>query len=132
MYNDYITLTADVNSTWDRRLDQAGKENSNRNIFGSAGISLIASNLIDMPDAIDFLKFSGNFAQVGTEVGTYSLNPSYGISSRTYSSKPLQFVPSSPISQGISVAKSNSLELGMNISLYDSKVTLDATYYDED
>ena len=131
-YNDYVTLTADVNSTWDSRLDQAGKENSNRNIFGSAGISLIASNLIDMPDAIDFLKFSGNFAQVGTEVGTYSLNPSYGISSRTYSSKPLQFVPSNPISQGISVAKSNSLELGMNISLFDSKVTLDATYYDED
>ena len=30
------------------------------------------------------------------------------------------------------MAKSNSLELGMNISLFDSKVTLDATYYDED
>jgi TonB-linked SusC/RagA family outer membrane protein len=131
-YNRFLTLTGDINSTWDSRFDRIGTDASNRNIFGSVGLSFIASEIIDFGDDVDLVKLSSNYAMVGTNVAAYSLNPSYFISGRTYGSKPLQFVASNPVSNDISVAKSNSLEISLNTSFFNNRVSFDATFYDED
>ncbi|MEL1231848.1 MAG: carboxypeptidase-like regulatory domain-containing protein, partial [Candidatus Neomarinimicrobiota bacterium] len=71
-YNRFLTLTGDINSTWDSRLDRIGTDASNRNIFGSVGLSFIASEIIDFGDDVDLVKLSSNYAMVGTNVATYS------------------------------------------------------------
>ncbi len=59
-WKEAIYLDASLRNEWDSRLPSPYSFS-----YPSIGISAVISDLIELPNAISFLKFSGNYAEVG-------------------------------------------------------------------
>ena len=59
-YKESLFLDASLRTEWDSRLPSPYNFS-----YPSIGLSAILSDMISMPDAISFLKLSGNYAEVG-------------------------------------------------------------------
>ena len=130
-YKEFLNFNFDVRNDWDSRYDIDGTENTNSFLFGSAGVNLIFSELIGESETLNFGKVWVNYARVGTEAGTYQLNPTYALGPK-YNGIPTQYTSASTIAPGVSPATSGSIEIGTDLRMLNNKLTLNLTYYNED
>jgi len=130
-FKDYLIFNADIRNDWDSRYDIVGTNNKNAFLFGSGGLNFIFSEAATMPNFINFGRVFVNYAQVGTEIRPYLLNPS-GNLGNTYGGLPTQNAPSSQAALNIEPATSASLEFGGDIRMFDKRVRLNFAYYNED
>lgn len=130
-YKDYLNFNFDIRNDWDSRYDVSGAENTNSFLFGSAGVNLIFSKLIGESETLSFGKVWVNYARVGTEADTYQLNPTYPAGPK-YNGIPTQYTAASAIAPDVSPATSGSLEIGTDLRLFNNKLNLNVTYYNED
>lgn len=101
----------------------------NRSYFyPSASISTVASNYIKLPDWFDFLKLYGSWAQVSSDLNPYQIT-SYYNNSGIYGSSPKLTYPSGIINPDIEPARSDSYELGTQLSFINGRIKAGVTYY---
>jgi len=131
-YDNFLTLNADISSDWDSRYDLIGADNPNRFVYGSLGTTLIFTELMkNKPSFLDFGKFYASYAQVGTSIDPAKLNPSYNIDG-SYNGQPALFNPYNSVDPGVRPATSTSVEFGLDLKMFERRLGLDITYYDED
>jgi len=130
-YKDYLFFTGDVTNVWDSRYDLKDQANKNSFLYGSAGISFIFTEALKLKSKfLDYGKIRASYAEVGSLVGAYGLNPSYNLSStNSYKGNPAMFTPSTASNPGIHPATSSQFEIGTDLKMLKNRLKLSVTYY---
>lgn len=118
----YVTLTG--RNDWSSTLPV-----QNRSYFyPSASLSVILSNLVTMPEKIDYMKLFSSWAVVSSDLDPYQISPYYNTAT-AFNSNPQLTYPEVIVNPNIKPEKSTSFELGLNTSMAKSRLNLDFTYY---
>ncbi|MBI2407616.1 MAG: SusC/RagA family TonB-linked outer membrane protein [Gemmatimonadetes bacterium] len=107
------------------------KENSSY-FYPSINGSIVLSDLFPaMTNGgwITFAKVRGGFAQVGSDAGAYSLATTYSGSTAKFGGRTLFTLPDAANNANLKPERTYGTEGGLEISLFDDKLTVDATYY---
>ncbi|WP_017257318.1 SusC/RagA family TonB-linked outer membrane protein [Pedobacter arcticus] len=120
-YKDYLFLTLTGRNDWSSSLSFTPNGSY---FYPSAGLSVLVSQMLTMPDFINYTKIRGSFAQVGNSVATYATNPQNYLGAG-----------GAVISNGVAPLpllkpeKTNSYEFGADFKLLDNKLSFNITYY---
>ena len=132
-YNDWAYLTVTARNDWFSTLSLAGKNAPNNDLYTSATLSLVLSDAMDLGD-ISFLKLRAGYSQVaGGADSPYRLNLTYGIVGQGHLGASLGQVNGGQIpNTEITPFEKNETEFGFDIRALDNRLSLDATYYDNE
>ena len=132
-YNDWAYLTVTARNDWFSTLSLVGKNAPNNDLYTSATLSLVLSDALDLGD-ISFLKLRAGYSQVaGGADSPYSLNLTYGIVGQGHLGASLGQINGGQIpNTEITPFEKNETEFGFDIRMLDNKLSLDATYYDNE
>jgi TonB-linked SusC/RagA family outer membrane protein len=105
---------------------------NNSYIYPSAGLSLLLTKYVSPAiKAISFLKVRGSYAQVGTDLGAYALNPVYTLNSSLWGTNALTTTPDGTVDANIRPTLSSSYELGLDARFLKNRIGLSFTYYNQ-
>ena len=132
-YNDWAYLTVTARNDWFSTLSLAGKNAPNNDLYTSATLSLVLSDAMDLED-ISFLKLRAGYSQVaGGADSPYRLNLTYGIVGQGHLGASLGQINGGQIpNTEITPFEKNETEFGFDIRALDNRLSLDATYYDNE
>ena len=132
-YNDWAYLTVTARNDWFSTLSLVGKNAPNNDLYTSATLSLVLSDAFDLGD-ISFLKLRAGYSQVaGGADSPYSLNLTYGIVGQGHLGASLGQINGGQIpNTEITPFEKNETEFGFDIRMLDNRLSLDATYYDNE
>jgi TonB-linked SusC/RagA family outer membrane protein len=123
-YDDKIYLDLTARNDWSSTLAYTPKEKSGYPYF-SAGINAIVSELVQLPQFINYGKVRFSFAKVGNDVEPFSTLPTNSTASGN-----VRTVLASPyLNNYLKPEESNSFEAGTEWKLLNNRLTLDFTWY---
>ena len=133
-FQDWAFLTVTARNDWFSTLSLKDKESPNNDLYTSASLSLVLSDVMDLGDTVSFLKLRGGYSQVaGGADNPYALSLSYGIVGQGHLGASLGQITGSTIPNSeITPFEKNETEFGVDIRMFDNKLSIDATYYDNE
>lgn len=118
-----LYLTGTIRNDW--ASSQANTESLSFS-YPSVGLSAVVSEMVGLPRWISFLKVRGSYAEVGSPLPQYLSSATYQFNSSTgYYETYTRFVP-----EKLYPEKTDSWEVGMDLRLWQERLTLDLTYYE--
>lgn len=128
----YLTLTA--RNDWFSTLSLPGKEAANNDLYTSASLSLVLSDLVTLPEVVSFAKLRAGYSQVaGGADNPYTLNLTYGIFGQGHQGASLGRISNGSIpNPNITPFIKTETEIGFDLRLFDNKFSADFTYYDNE
>ena len=118
-YKDYafldVTYRQDTSSTLP--ID------ANQYDYYSAGLSLVLSDVVDLPSAVDFMKLRASYAEVGNDTDPYKLSRLANLQNGGFIALDGS-VPNSTLKPEMT----KTFEVGLDATLFN-RVNLDLTYY---
>ena len=133
-YQDWAFLTLTARNDWFSTLSLKDKEAPNNDLYTSASVSLVLSDVMDLGDTVSFLKLRGGYSQVaGGADSPYRLSLSYGIYGQGHLGASLGNISGGTIPNSeITPFEKNETEFGVDLRMFDNKFSIDATYYDNE
>jgi len=131
-YQEKIFLTVSARNDWFSTLSAAGKEAPNNDLYGSASLSVILSDLVELPSIISFAKLRGGVSQVAGGAGNpYALSLTYGLIGSGHLGSPLGSINGGNIPNlTITPFQKNETEVGLDMRMFNNKLSLDFAYYE--
>ncbi len=121
---DAFFLTVAARNDWSSTLPK-----SNRSYFyPSASLSTMLSRFINLPDAFDYLKVTGAWAQVSSGLDPYQISPFYN-NAGLYGGQTKLSYSGNIVNPNIAPEKSTSFELGLAASFVENRLGFNLTYY---
>lgn len=118
----YLTVTG--RNDWPSQL--AGPHSSKKSFFyPSVGASVVLSQILPMPETIDFLKIRGSWASVGLPFSRFIANPTYSWNSRTGAWETSKSYPM----YDLKPERTDSWEVGVTFKAFKG-FSFDLSYYD--
>jgi TonB-linked SusC/RagA family outer membrane protein len=122
-WKDALFLDVSARNDWNSTLPAA-----NRSYFyPSAGVSAILSQLLRLPETFSYLKLRGSWAQVGNGTSPYLLQRT--ATSIAGGSLGYILLDATLPNTQLRPEKTTSKEIGLEMSLFDSRIGLDLTLY---
>ena len=118
----YLDLTA--RNDWSSTLP---KENRSY-FYPSASLSMLISDMFSLPRWVTFAKLRGGYAQVGNDVDPYQLERYFNFGEDWGDTKRASFSKIAKNTQ-LKPEIATSKEIGIDLSLFDNRLSLDGTYY---
>ena len=133
-FQDWAFLTVTARNDWFSTLSLKDKEAPNNDLYTSASLSLVLSDVMDLGDTVSFLKLRGGYSQVaGGADSPYALSLSYGIYGQGHLGASLGNISGGTIpNTEITPFEKNEIEFGVDLRMFDNKLSIDATYYDNE
>ena len=133
-FQDWAFLTVTARNDWFSTLSLKDKKSPNNDLYTSASLSLVLSDVMDLGDTISFLKLRGGYSQVaGGADSPYALSLSYGIYGQGHLGASLGNISGGTIPNSeITPFEKNETEFGVDLRMFDNKLSIDATYYDNE
>lgn len=135
-FKDAIFVSLTARNDWFSTLSLAGKESPNNDLYTSASVSAVLSDLVTMPSIINFAKLRGGYSQIaGGADNPYGLSLNYGLTG-SHTGNDGVSLPTGQISGGtipnreIKPFQKNESEIGFDLRMFQSKMTVDFSYYD--
>jgi TonB-linked SusC/RagA family outer membrane protein len=123
-YQNMIYLDLTARNDWSSTLPK-----DNRSYFyPSASLSLLVNEMLQLPSWIDLAKLRAGYAQVGNDVGPYALAQYYATTTDWDEAKRM-FMPGTLRNPELKPEIATSKEIGLDLSLFNNRINLDATYY---
>ncbi len=121
-FRNYLFLDVTARRDWSSTLPEPHDY-----FYPSVGLSGIISDMIDLPDAITFIKLRGSYAEVGNDAGFASIFQAYN----SDSSGPLGMITpkSTKVAEQLIPEKTKSWEAGADLKFFDNRLGLDFTWY---
>ncbi|MEI9958938.1 MAG: hypothetical protein WDM90_22090 [Ferruginibacter sp.] len=128
-YKKYLFLNMSLRNDWSSKLP----DYSRSYLYPSAGLSFLLSEVVKLPEVINYAKLRASYAVVGNTVpsryfanagysyGTYQLPNSSVVTTST--------IPTSIPPTSIVAEKNYSTEFGIETALFNSRIHADLTYY---
>ena len=133
-YKDAIFLNVTARNDWFSTLSLAGKEAPNDDLYTSASLSVVLSDLLELPEVISFAKLRAGYSQVAGGAGNpYRLNLTYSIVDQGHQGASLGRISNGSIPNSeITPFEKNETEIGLDLRLFDNRFSVDFTYYDNE
>ena len=133
-YQDWAFLTLTARNDWFSTLSLKDKKAPNNDLYTSASVSLVLSDVMDLGDTVSFLKLRGGYSQVaGGADSPYALSLSYGIYGQGHLGASLGNISGGTIpNTEITPFEKNETEFGVDLRMFDNKLSIDATIYDNE
>lgn len=122
-YKEQIYLDVTSRNDWSSTLP----ENNRSYFYPSASLSIIASDLLNLPEPISLLKLRGGWAKVGKDTDPYQL--AMTLDQSVWGENTQYSVPSTLPTSGLVPESIISTELGVDFSLFKNRLGLNFTYY---
>lgn len=100
----------------------------NSYFYSSVALSVIMSDMINLPEVISFWKLRGSFAQVGNDTDPFAFTQTYNRSD-PFGAYQIYSETSSLANLKLKPEISSAYEFGTDIRFFKSRVGLDLTYY---
>ncbi|MUP46647.1 SusC/RagA family TonB-linked outer membrane protein [Gramella sp. BOM4] len=126
-YKDMLFLDTSLRKDYSSALFP----DNNGYLYPSIGTSFIFSELTNN-DWLSFGKVRASWAQLGSDVGALALNPVYPLDDYIYNGNALMYNQSQLVDPNIQPALNSSFEVGLDLRFFDSRVGINATYYNEE
>ena len=128
-YKDYLFLEFTGRNDWLSVLPTA----NNNFFYPSVTASAVITDMIGSEsDFLSFLKIRGGWAEVGGgPLPPYSLQNTFGLSGTPFGSTTVGFLPNTLNNPNIKPETTTGTEFGVDMRLFNSKLRLNATYYDQ-
>ena len=125
-YKDFLTVSASARNDWSSTLPKASRSY----FFPSVGFSAILSNMVDLPEVVNFAKFRGSYAQTGNDARPYLLTQTYTFAA----GGPSGFISRDGVKPfpDLKPELTTSLELGAEVRLLNNRIGLDLGWYTSD
>ena len=126
--NRYWTVEVTGRNDWSSTLP---KENASY-FYPSVSSSLVLSELfpgITRNGILSYLKMRGGIARVGSDAAPYQLQTLYNGSSNKFGGLPLYTLANTSANAQLKPEQTTSSEGGVEFSLFDERLTVDATYF---
>ena len=121
-WRSMLYRTATARNDW--ASSQSGTEQLSF-FYPSVGLSAVVTEMVKLPRWISFLKLRGSYAEVGSPLPQYLSSATYQFNSSTgYYETYTRFVPDKLYPE-----MTRSWEVGMDLRLWQERLTLDITYY---
>lgn len=124
-YKNMLFLELSDRNDWSSTLAGSASEKNGFNYY-SAGLSAVISDMLKMPEAIDFAKLRVSYATVGHDVTEYAQTST--IPQYTFNGG-LTVPPNSYAYLGVKPERNNTIEIGAQMSLLKNRLNLDVTWY---
>lgn len=123
---NFLYLDASARNDWSSTLPA-----DNRSYFYPAvNASVVISEKVKIP-GINYLKVRGGYAQAGKDTDPYRLLPVYA-PNNPWGGIPSFTIPGSLPNNQLKPERANSIEAGLEVQAFNSRVRLDVTYYNTD
>ncbi len=128
-----IYLTGTVRNDWFSTLTDIDGITDNDKTYYSGGVSVVLTDLFDLPSAIEFAKFRATYAEVGG-VGAaeqpYQLSLAYGVFAQGHLGQPLGGIINNSIpNSNLEPLTSKEFEIGLDLRFLDGRLGLDIAWY---
>ncbi|MDD4192256.1 MAG: SusC/RagA family TonB-linked outer membrane protein [Mangrovibacterium sp.] len=123
-YRNRIYLDLTARNDWSSTLPK----NNRSYFYPSASLSLLVNEMLQLPAWIGLAKLRSGYAQVGNDVGPYALAQYYATTSDWGEAKRM-LMPGTLKNPELKPEIATSKEIGLDLSLFDGRIYLDATYY---
>ncbi len=124
-YDDKLYLDITGRNDWSSTLPT----DNNSYFYPSATLSAIANDIFNMPEFVSFAKLRAAYAEVGNDTDPYRL-ASFFTNETPFGDNPVltesRLIPNAVLKPEIT----SSYEFGLDLRLFQSRINLDATYYD--
>jgi TonB-linked SusC/RagA family outer membrane protein len=133
-FMDYAYLTVTARNDWFSTLSLKNKKAPNTDLYTSASLSLVLSDALDLGDTVSFLKLRAGYSQVaGGANSPYALSLSYGIYGQGHLGASLGNISGGTIPNSeITPFEKNETVFGVDLRMFDNKLSIDATMYDNE
>ena len=130
-FQDKIYLSVTARNDWFSTLSAPGKTTPNNDLYGSASLSVILSDLIALPSFFSFAKLRGGVSQVaGGADNPYALSLTYGLTGSGHLGSPLGIINGSAIpNQSLNPFQKDEVEIGLDLRMLENRISLDLAYY---
>ena len=123
-YDSKVYLELTGRNDWSSTLPP-----QNRSYFyPSVSLSMILSDIFELPKSISLLKLRGGWAQVGKDTRPYQLVQT--LSKSTWGDRTTYSLEGSLTNRNLEPESVISSEIGLDISLFHNRLGLDATWYE--
>ena len=126
-YKNMVYLDLTARNDWSSTLP---KENRSY-FYPSASLSVLLNEMFDMPAWVSLAKVRAGYAQVGNDVDPYQLQRYYNFGADWGDTKRASIDKIAKNAQ-LKPEIATSQEVGIDLSLFNNRLTLDATYYTMD
>jgi len=125
-YNQMLYLDFTLRNDWSSNLSPDNWSY----LYPSVSMSWLVHETVSLPEAIDFLKVRGSWAEVGSSGDLSSFRYyQYGTNPSQYRGLPYGSIPSNRPNRSIHAEYTVSKELGLKAILLNDRLNLDFTYY---
>lgn len=119
-FRKYLILSLTGRNDWASTLPSAERSY----FFGSAGLTAIISDMVQLPEVFSLLKVRASIAQTGIDVGPYQTKEYYSISPGGGIAKS----PTNPVDT-LKPEITTSQEYGLDFGLLNNRITAEFSYY---
>ncbi|MDC1105925.1 SusC/RagA family TonB-linked outer membrane protein, partial [Prolixibacteraceae bacterium] len=124
-WDNYLFMDVTARNDWSSTLPS-----DNRSYFyASVGMGWVISEMIEMPEWINFLKLRGSWAQVGNDTDPYKLDQYLNIDLIGESGVPGATLPSDLPPTNLKPEQATSYEVGAEGRFFNDRLGFDFTYY---
>lgn len=126
-YRNMATLSLTGRNDWTSALQSP----YNSYFYPSASLSLILSEMFQLPKVISYFKLRGAITDATTDINAYSALLTYEIGSR-WNGNPSLYLPNALRPPGLKPNKTISQEYGTELRLLQNRIGFDFTYFNYD
>jgi TonB-linked SusC/RagA family outer membrane protein len=128
-YNDWWTVEGTARNDWSSTLPKG----ENSYFYPSVNTSFVLTEAIPSmrSDVLSYLKLRGSWAQVGSDAEPYQLATVYRGNPDKFNGLPQFRLDDVLANAALKPEITTSSEVGVELGMWDGRVSLDATYYDK-
>lgn len=133
-YKDQLFLDITGRNDWSSALVYTDGTGNNSFFYPSVSASWLFKETLELPTWITFGKLRASWAQVGNDTDAYSINTGYDIDKYEVEGGGFIYnnaVSSTLVDRNIKPEMKNSIELGMDLRMFNNRLGIDFAYYNE-
>jgi TonB-linked SusC/RagA family outer membrane protein len=127
-YKNFLYIDITGRNDWSSALATPSSAQNVSFFYPSTSLSLIISNLVQLPKIFSFLKIRASFAQVGNDTDPYQTTGSF-LPQVPYNGQPTFSSQSTIANANLLPERTDSYEFGGDLRFFKDRLSFDITYY---
>ena len=126
-YNNFLYLDVSVRNDWSSTLS----EDNRSYLYNSASLSALLGKYIDpSQDIFNLIKVRASIGEVGNDTDPYQLYQNFNVPGKGYLNETTVGSASIKLNPNLKPETVTSSEFGLELSMFDNKLSLDVSVYD--